>query len=148
MIQGAQNAQCPRHPDQAATATCNRCGRFVCTTCLNVEASQTLCDECYQRKHSGKASGRAVGALVLGLVGLNCMPFLGILAIIMANAELAAIERGESPSKGANLAKGARILGWIEVGLMGMGAVAVVVMAIAFGSELWSGFARALDDSR
>ncbi len=56
------------------------------------------------------------------------MPFLGIPAVILGNMELAAIERGESPAKGRSLAKGARILGWIEIGVL----LPVTIAAIYF----------------
>ncbi|MGA9522303.1 MAG: DUF4190 domain-containing protein [Myxococcaceae bacterium] len=67
------------------------------------------------RQFGGKASSRAVTALVLAILGLNCGPFLGVPAVILARRELAAIDAGAAPEKGRPLAKGAQILGWIEI---------------------------------
>jgi len=120
-------ARCARHPEQPATTTCGRCGAFVCMKCLHFAGTEVYCDDCYQLQEGGKSSPRAVWALVLGLVGINCLPFLGIPALIMASAELEAIERGESPRKGLSLAKGARILGWIEIALCVAGVVGGVL---------------------
>jgi hypothetical protein len=141
-------AACPRHPDQPASTTCNRCGRFVCGTCLNFSsANQILCTECHQREDGGKASGRAILALVLAIVGFNCLPFLGIPAIILANLELGAIERGESSPKGANIARGARIIGWIEVGVMAVALVFIVLGAGLLPGEFWDGFGEAMKEA-
>ena len=124
-------AKCPDHPDRDARDVCVRCGRFVCGACLELgEEQETLCQACYARTTTrGKASGQAVGALVLAIVGLNCMmPFLGIVSLVLGRSELAAIERGESPSAGRNLAKGAIVLGWIDIGIM---IVAIIAAAVA-----------------
>jgi ABC-type Fe3+ transport system permease subunit len=128
-------ARCPDHPDREARDVCVRCGRFVCGTCLELgEEQETLCTACYARTTTrGKASGQAVGALVLALVGLNCMmPFLGIVSVVLGNSEVRAIERGESPSAGRNLAKGAIVLGWIEIGLMVVGLIALGIFLLTY----------------
>jgi hypothetical protein len=124
----AIGAFCVVHPTVRAAITCHRCGSFACSECLQFHESTEYCAACYEREFGGKASSRAVTALVLAIVGLNCLWPLGIVSLIMGNQELAAIERGESPAKGRSLAKGAVILGWIGIGLT---AVAVVAGAIA-----------------
>ncbi|MGQ0506624.1 MAG: DUF4190 domain-containing protein [Myxococcaceae bacterium] len=121
-------ATCREHPDQAAAIACARCGSFACDLCAHEHEGRSFCERCFEPK----SSKRAVTSLLLALVGLNCMmPFLGIPAIILAQQELEAIERGESPAKGRSLAKGARILGWIEVGILGL-ALIIGVLSIVW----------------
>lgn len=108
---------CAIHPDVPAAQTCERCGAFACASCLEVtdtEPQQTLCANCYRNYFGEKASQRAVLALVLSVVGISmfCL-FLGIPGWVLAEQELAAIDRGEAPMKGRNLALGAKWLGII-----------------------------------
>ena len=37
MVEVAESAKCPEHPERDAVATCARCGRFVCETCASRE---------------------------------------------------------------------------------------------------------------
>lgn len=60
------------------------------------------------------ASGRAVAALVLGILSIICMGFLaGIPAIILGTMELKAIKAGGAPVAGESAAKVGYILGII-----------------------------------
>lgn len=128
----AIGAFCVVHPTVRAAITCSRCGSFACSDCLQFHESTEYCASCYEREFGGKASSRAVTSLVLALVGLNCLWPLGIVSIIMAQQEIAAIDRGESPSKGRSLAKGATIIGWIDVGLTALAVVGGIIALIAF----------------
>ncbi len=123
----AQGARCALHPATAAVDICQRCGGFVCGECLELQGSDVFCQNCFQRSGGGgKASGRAVASLVLGILGIQCGLLPGVVALFLAQQELAAIDRGESPAAGKGLAKGGLILGWISVGLL----VAVILVAI------------------
>jgi hypothetical protein len=43
------DASCSRHPDQAATGACGRCGRFTCEACSSGAVSgEAVCTECEQ----------------------------------------------------------------------------------------------------
>jgi hypothetical protein len=131
----ALGAFCVVHPTERAAITCQRCGSFACSECLQLHENTEYCASCYEREFGGKASSRAVTALVLALVGMNCLWPLGIVAIIMAQQEVAAIERGESPAKGRSLAKGALIVGWIDVGLTALAVVAgIIIFAFAMAN--------------
>ena len=131
----AIGAFCVVHPTVRAAITCHRCGSFACSDCLQFHENTEYCASCYEREHGGKASSRAVTALVLGLVGMNCLFPLGIVALIMGSQELAAIDRGESPPKGRSLAKGAVILGWIGIGLTALAVVGgAVILYFAMSS--------------
>lgn len=43
-----ENARCPAHPDQKASGTCLRCGRFVCNACGGAEL-EVRCPTCQHR---------------------------------------------------------------------------------------------------
>lgn len=125
---------CAVHAGVEAVVTCERCGAFACAECMHLTdtvPSQTLCTACFQRFFGEKASGRAVLALVLGIIGISGCFILGLPTLWLASVELAAIERGEAPAKGRNLALGARwlaiaqfvilgLIGLLVVGLLGL----------------------------
>jgi len=128
----AIGAFCVVHPSVRAAITCQRCGSFACSDCLQFHENTEYCASCYEREFGGKASSRAVTALVLGLVGLNCLWPLGIVAIVMGQQEIAAIDRGESAPKGRSLAKGAVIIGWIGVGLTALAVLVGIIAVVAY----------------
>lgn len=67
------------------------------------------------------ASGKAIVALVLGILGIaSCFP-CGIAAIFVANSELRDIEAGVSSPEGEGLAKAGKVLGWISIALAILG---------------------------
>lgn len=123
--------QCALHPEVAAIEICTRCGAFACGDCVEFTEtvpSQTLCTTCYSRYFSQKASQRAVAGLVLGLVGISTCWLLGLAAWILGQQELEAIDRGEAPEKGRNLASGAKWLGLIQLGLIILAALVGLVV--------------------
>jgi hypothetical protein len=128
-------AVCVVHPEMRAATTCQRCGSFTCAQCLEVHEGTEYCASCWDREFGGKASGRAVGSLVLAIVGMNCLWPLGIVSVVLATQELAAIDRGESPAKGRSLAKGGLILGWIDVGLTIIAVIAAIIFAVTMMSK-------------
>lgn len=84
------------------------------------------------------ASGRAVAALILGILSLVCMGFLaGVPAIILGSMELKAIRRGEAPAAGEGVAKVGYILGIIGTVLTclaTLAAIALMVLGISVGA--------------
>ena len=123
-------ARCATHVDRQATDTCARCGNFVCGACSEHIELQAYCGACAPRFDTkGEHSTRAVAALVLGLLSLMifCLP-LAVPAVILGHMETAAIDRGESPAGGRNLARGGLILGWIGVA----GTVVAALAALAY----------------
>ncbi len=124
------DARCAVHPEVAAVEICSRCGGFVCSECLELEEQSVLCPSCLNRSGSrGAASGRAIASLILGILGLNCGFLPGIIGLVLAVQELAAIEQGSAPPGGRNLARGGKILGYVNIGLLGL----VVLIGIAIG---------------
>lgn len=119
--------------DAPAIDTCGRCGNYVCAGCMEIHDLETLCNACaYRVGAKGEQSSRATTALVFGLLPMMtfCLP-LGIVAVALGHMELAAIERGEAPASGRNLAKGAVILGWINIALMVIGVFVAIALFLA-----------------
>ena len=72
------------HPDRNATATCVRCGRFICGACdsyLGLVGSGR-CGPCRQRDQAG-AYGKIGGWLWLPAIGLG-LEMLGLVALLAA----------------------------------------------------------------
>jgi hypothetical protein len=108
-------ARCPRHPDAYAVETCARCGRFVCGDCLELKPSGAYCEDCAQVvAREQKGSRLAVAALVLGLVGMACVP-LGVIGFVLGGIDLARILAGKSPPGGRKLDLWALALGAMDV---------------------------------
>lgn len=124
-------SRCAVHPEVAAVEICSRCGAFTCGACLEFSEADTplpFCAPCYQREFGQKASGQAVAALAIAIAGLSfCWP-AGAVAWFLAERELSAIARGEASPRGRNLAKGARIIGLLELGLT---VLAVLALGVA-----------------
>ena len=78
------------------------------------------------------ASGRAVTALVLGILGLCCCGLVAPVAWYLGTVEGRAILAGQSPASGQVMATAAKILGIIGTILMGF-----AILWILF----WGGFA-------
>ena len=90
-----------------------------------VEPTQT--PQAPQQQGPG-ASGRAVAALVMGILSIVCMGFLaGIPAIILGSMELKAIKAGSAPQAGESAAKVGFILGISMGGMEGAQSVSFVI---------------------
>src|SRR5687767_2996682 len=119
IVQKPAGAVCAVHVDQPAIDTCTRCGNYVCVGCYESQDGSTYCTSCMDKVGTkGEQSSRATTAMVLSLLGLliYCFP-LAIPGVILGHMELKAIENGEAPASGRNLAKGAIWLGYIVIGL-------------------------------
>jgi hypothetical protein len=120
---------CAAHPARVATGTCARCGAFRCEACGNNPFFKDHCGACVERV-AGKASSRAMAAVIVGGLGLACYcPPVGIVALVLGNAELAAIDRGEASEAGRTYAQAGRIMGWIGLGLTVVGVGIGILMA-------------------
>ena len=87
------------------------------------------------------SSGKAVAALVLGILGLvSCGPLAAIPAIIVGRSAQREIDASGGMLTGRGLASAGVVLGWIEIGLMVLGALAVALL-FAFGGTLHLGSA-------
>jgi hypothetical protein len=127
---------CASHADIRAVATCARCGTFVCAECREFYDYQPLCKRCYPaRSHSLPASSRAKWALVLGLLGLLVVviPF-GVVAVILAHGELAAIKSGEAPAGGLGYARAGALLGWLANVMLVLVLFLIAIFAVALSA--------------
>ncbi len=130
------NARCAKHPDRQAVENCERCGAFVCAECLELTPEGNRCNNCYERVTKEKPSTRAISALVFAIVGLNCCLLPGVIGLVLGTAELAAIERGEAPAAGRNLARGGQIVGGISAVLFGLAVIGGLIFAF-FMKDSW-----------
>ena len=78
---------------------------------------------------SGRASGKAIAALALGILSVICMGFVtGIPAIVIGLTELKAIKDGRSSQAGESLTKIGYVLGIIGTVV----SVAIFMMGFIF----------------
>lgn len=82
------------------------------------------------------ASGRAVAALVMGILSILCLGFLaGIPAIILGSMELRAIKAEAAPAAGETAAKVGYILGIVGTALTCITMIIFIIM-IALGVSM------------
>ena len=81
----------------------------------------------YTRPHRGAL------LLILGIVSILCCNLLGIAPWVMANSDLAAMDRGEIDPSGRGLTQAGRVLGIIAIVLMVLALVAQFVMVAVHG---------------
>ncbi len=77
-----------------------------------------------------KASGMAIAALILSIVGFFCCGFPAIIGLILGVIELGKIDRGESSERGRGMSKAAVIIGAVVVALYVIGNI----IALATGN--------------
>jgi hypothetical protein len=85
---------------------------------------------------SAPTAGKAVGALVCGIVGLAVCAPVGIAAIVLGRQARSDIAASSGPVRGDGMAQAGLIMGWIAVGLLILGVlVFVIVLATAVGTS-------------
>lgn len=87
---------------------------------------------------SQSASGRAIAALILGILSIvsSCGPVTGIIAIVLANQELRDIRNGMAPEAGKTLSQIGLWTGWIGTiacGLFWLAYIGVIIFAVSLG---------------
>ena len=74
---------------------------------------------------------QATTILVLGILGIVCSCFpLGIVAWIMGNNELTAIEEGRRPPENRGTASAGRICGIVSIALSAIGLVLTILLLV------------------
>lgn len=86
----------------------------------------------------GRRPHRGVMILVFGILGIVCCVIFGIVAWVMGNSDLQAMQRGEMDPDGEGMTKAGKICGMIGVALF---FVAIVVQVIAMVMGLGFGLA-------
>jgi hypothetical protein len=117
------SARCIQHPAKVATATCSRCGRFVCDDELGWVAEQTVyCDACRLLPEVLAAQGHhstnrvATAALAMAVAGV-VLPFLLPLGFGLAIFGLARVGKTASgpPRTGFAASLGALLLSVVMI---------------------------------
>jgi hypothetical protein len=84
-----------------------------------------------------QASGRAVAALVLGILSIvACWFFTGIPAAILGKMELNDIEKGIAPAAGKGFATAGFWMGIIVSGCSCLGMIGYIITAISVASSV------------
>lgn len=84
---------------------------------------------------------QATTILVLGILGIICCGPLGIVAWVMGNNELAAIEAGRRTPENRSTANAGRIMGIVGTVLLALGIFLFVGLLVAgFSFSSYSGF--------
>ena len=86
-------------------------------------------------------ASQATTILVLGILSLVCCSPLGIVALVMGNNEIRAIDEGRRPPENRGTANAVRICGIIGLFILGLGLVllATGMVAIPMLSETFVG---------
>ena len=79
-------------------------------------------------------ASQATTILVIGIIGIVLCQFLGPVAWIMGNNELAAIDAGRRAPENRGTANAGRILGIISTVLLALGILALIFLFIGFFS--------------
>ena len=82
---------------------------------------------------TGSASGKAVTALVFGILSIFMCPLLGVVAWVLGNGELKAIAAGEAPVEGRTLASVGKVMGMVMTILMIVALAMCLVVILFFG---------------
>jgi hypothetical protein len=76
-------------------------------------------------------SGKAVAALVLGILGLVSCQLAGVAAIVLGNQATEEIAASGGRLGGEGMAKIGVILGWVAVALLVLGILGILVFIVA-----------------
>jgi len=117
------SAPCARHARNAAVASCEHCGAFMCTLCRIDAEGVALCAACFERLGAAGALASTRGgyrhyngiAVLLSLIGL--MPFASVLfGPLAVLAAWKGLRQGQKLQEtlGATAAKLALALGVVE----------------------------------
>lgn len=109
--EGLVGARCAVHPAAQATTLCERCGSYACVDCTVCSDEAVLCATCARRFAGGRyGSWLAIGAGILGFLGLGCAP-AGPAAVLIAAFDLTRIATRRSPKGGVALNAMGLVLG-------------------------------------
>jgi hypothetical protein len=135
-------ARCARHARNAAAATCERCGAFMCALCRIDSDGKVLCAACFDRLRGEGAlqsartsfrSWRTLG-LHLSIVGF----FVSPLGIVIGPAALVATIRGIAQDRKSG-DEGGRASAVVALVLGVLVTLAGVFVALSLGGALHHG---------
>jgi hypothetical protein len=102
----------------------------------NIPEAEPIESPTSQQPLQQAASGRAVAALVMGILSIICMGFIaGIPAIILGSMELRDIKANRAPAAGETAAKVGYVLGIVGTALTCITIILFIIM-IALGISM------------
>lgn len=75
-------------------------------------------------------SGKALGSLVFGILGLTALPLIGPIAAILLAGKAEGEIQSDQTVDGLGLARAGRIMGWIGLALTGAGCLLTMLWII------------------
>jgi hypothetical protein len=85
-------------------------------------------------RYGASNSGKAIAALICGIVGLTSCGLVGIIAIVLGNQARSEIAASGGRVEGDGLAQAGLVMGWISVGLMAVGVVVLLIVLVVLGT--------------
>jgi hypothetical protein len=85
-------------------------------------------------RYQGETAGKAVAALVCGIIGLTSCGLVGIAAVILGNQARNEIAMSGGRTQGDGMAQAGLIMGWISIGLLAIGVVVFVIVLVVAAS--------------
>jgi hypothetical protein len=80
---------------------------------------------------SAPTAGKAVGALVCGIIGLAVCAPVGIAAVVLGRQARGDIAAAGGRLQGDGMAQAGLIMGWISVGLLAVGILVFLIVLAA-----------------
>jgi hypothetical protein len=87
-----------------------------------------------EERYGAPNSGKAIAALICGIVGLTSCGLVGIVAIVLGNQALREIAASGGRVEGEGLARAGVVMGWISVALMALGVAVLAIVLVVVGT--------------
>jgi len=119
----------------SSCGTANDANNFRCVQCGTIIQSQNSqgYGQPYQNVQQWPEASKADTALILAVLGWVVCAVLSIVAIPMARAEIAAIERGDRNPAKLSTAKAAFWIAAIQLGLFVFGIIIAILVVVVAG---------------
>jgi hypothetical protein len=85
-------------------------------------------------RYGAPNSGKAIAALICGIVGLTSCGLVGIVAIVLGNQARGEIGASGGRVDGDGLAQAGLVMGWISVGLMALGVTVFLIVLVVLAT--------------
>jgi hypothetical protein len=85
-------------------------------------------------RHGAPNSGKAIAALICGIVGLTSCGLVGIVAIVLGNQARGEIAASGGRVEGDGLAQAGLVMGWISVGLLALGVTVFLIVLVVLAT--------------
>ena len=85
-------------------------------------------------RYGAPNSGKAIAALICGIVGLTSCGLVGIVAIVLGKQARGEIGASGGRVEGDGLAQAGLVMGWISVGLMAVGVTVFLIVLVVLAT--------------